>query len=69
MSRISSSGRTSKSATPLLPVTAGGKRLRQAQDKKISEDEFMAAAIGDLDWLKQSFRLDKGLPNVDKNVS
>lgn len=37
---------------------------------KTNDDEFMAAAIGDVDWLKQSVRSAKQHPvNLDKNVS
>ena len=38
-------------------------------EKKIGEDEFMAAAIGDVEWLKQSIRGNRGVINYDKNVS
>ncbi len=43
------------------------RRIRQVQEKKIGDDEFMAAAIGDLQWLKQS---QKGVReiNYDRNV-
>jgi len=41
----------------------------QNQEKKIGEDEFMAAAIGDVEWLKQSIRGNRGAVNYDKNVS
>ncbi|XP_033756690.1 ankyrin repeat domain-containing protein 53-like [Pecten maximus] len=36
-------------------------------DKKIADDEFMAAAIGDVEWLKQSLRDARGQINFDKN--
>ena len=44
-----------------------------ATEKKISEDEFMAAAIGDVDWLKHTLKPKKGMQpptqmNFDKNV-
>ncbi|KAK2167329.1 hypothetical protein LSH36_29g01014 [Paralvinella palmiformis] len=39
----------------------------QNQEKKIGEDEFMAAAIGDVEWLKQSIRGNRGAVNYDKN--
>ena len=45
------------------------KKTKPASDKKIAEDEFMAAAIGDVEWLKQSLRGSKGTINFDKNVS
>ena len=38
------------------------------QEKKIAEDEFMAAAIGDVEWLRQSLRGQKGAINYDRNV-
>ena len=42
---------------------------RKGLDKKIADDEFMAAAIGDSEWLKQSLRMKKGAITYDKNVS
>ena len=48
------------------------RRTRVGNDKKIQDDEFMAAAIGDVEWLRQSLRdqnLQKGEINYDKNVS
>ena len=45
------------------------RRTKLATEKKIADDEFMAAAIGDVEWLKQSLR-DAGPDiNFDKNVS
>ncbi|KAL5022802.1 hypothetical protein ScPMuIL_001957 [Solemya velum] len=43
------------------------RRTRIASDKRIAEDEFMAAAIGDVEWLKQSLREAGGQINFDKN--
>lgn len=46
------------------------RRTRIGNDKKIQDDEFMAAAIGDVEWLRQSLRdqnLQKGEINYDKN--
>ncbi|KAL4231303.1 Ankyrin repeat domain-containing protein 53 [Mactra antiquata] len=46
------------------------RRTRVGNDKKIQDDEFMAAAIGDVEWLRQSLRdqhLEKGQINYDKN--
>jgi hypothetical protein len=40
-----------------------------ANDKRIADDEFMAAAIGDVEWLRQSLKEQKGKINFDKNVS
>ena len=37
-------------------------------EKKIADDEFMAAAIGDVEWLRQSLRGNRGAINFDKNV-
>lgn len=57
----------SSSARPLRR-----RRTRLGNEKKIQDDEFMAAAIGDVEWLRQSLRdqnLDKGQINYDKNVS
>ena len=43
-----------------------------ATEKKIGEDEFMAAAIGDVDWLKHTLKPKKGtqsqMMNFDQNV-
>lgn len=44
------------------------RRTKLTSDKKIADDEFMAAAIGDVEWLKQSLK-DAGPDiNFDKNV-
>ena len=43
-------------------------RFANINEKKIADDEFMAAAIGDVEWLKQSLREAKGQINFDKNV-
>lgn len=43
-------------------------RFANVNEKKIADDEFMAAAIGDVEWLKQSLREAKGMINFDKNV-
>ena len=42
-------------------------RFANINEKKIADDEFMAAAIGDVEWLKQSLREAKGQINFDKN--
>ncbi|XP_005089620.1 ankyrin repeat and KH domain-containing protein mask isoform X2 [Aplysia californica] len=43
------------------------RRTKMVSEKKIADDEFMAAAIGDVEWLKQSLR-DAGPDiNFDKN--
>ena len=44
-------------------------KLTSLQNKKISDDEFMAAAIGDVEWLRQSIRSKGGALNYDQNVS
>ena len=59
-------------------LTGGGsarpfrrRRTRVGNDKKIQDDEFMAAAIGDVEWLRQSLRdqnIQKGEIRYDKNV-
>ena len=57
----------SSSARPLRR-----RRTRLGNETKIQDDEFMAAAIGDVEWLRQSLRdqnLEKGQINYDKNVS
>ncbi|XP_071090049.1 uncharacterized protein [Haliotis cracherodii] len=43
------------------------RRTRIASEKKIADDEYMAAAIGDVEWLKQSLREIGGHINYDKN--
>ena len=43
------------------------RRSRVSSEKKIADDELMAAAIGDVEWLKQSLRDSKQLI-YDKNV-
>ena len=45
------------------------RRTKLATEKKIADDEFMAAAIGDVEWLKQSLRDAGPDVNFDKNVS
>ncbi|KAK3094726.1 hypothetical protein FSP39_005473 [Pinctada imbricata] len=43
------------------------RRMRFPNDKRIADDEFMAAAIGDTEWLRHSLREAKGKINFDKN--
>ena len=44
------------------------RRTKLVSEKRIADDEFMAAAIGDVEWLKQSLK-DAGADiNFDKNV-
>lgn len=57
---MTSLGGTSRSKT--------GKKTSASLRERNSEDEFMAAAIGDEEWLKQSVRHSKHI-NFDKNVS
>ena len=64
--RSALSGGSAQSAK--LPP-AQRRRIRQVQEKKIGDDEFMAAAIGDLQWLKQSQKGLRGEINYDRNVS
>jgi hypothetical protein len=44
-------------------------RKMRMLDKKIATDEFMAAAIGEVEWLKQSLKDRKGDIAYDENVS
>ena len=57
--RVKSAGQNKKER-PFIKTTA---------EKKIADDEFMAAAIGDVEWLRQSIRGNRGVINYDKNVS
>ncbi|ESO93076.1 hypothetical protein LOTGIDRAFT_232824 [Lottia gigantea] len=43
------------------------RRTRMVNEKKIADDEFMAAAIGDVEWLKQSLKDSGSISNFDKN--
>ena len=45
-----------------------GTKTSASLRERNSEDEFMAAAIGDEEWLKQSVKHSKQI-NFDKNVS
>lgn len=45
------------------------RRRTKLTEKKIADDEFMAASIGDVEWLKQSLRDKKDVLSFDKNVS
>ncbi len=61
-----------KSVTP--PTSKPPSSIRQRTGTKldrkgIADDEFMAAAIGDTEWLRQSLRGNKGAINYDQNVS
>lgn len=61
-------GKADGSGSARLPYRR--RRTRVASDKRIAEDEFMAAAIGDVEWLRQTLRDQKpGEVNFDKNVS
>ena len=53
-----------------LPSSKPARRRKivTKSDKKIADDEFMAAAIGDVEWLRQSLRDARGKINYDKNV-
>ena len=42
--------------------------IKNMKERKLGEDEFMAAAIGDVEWLRQSLRGNRGVINYDKNV-
>lgn len=58
--------------TPPSPKASPPRRTLQKPaaipEKKIADDEFMAAAIGDVEWLKQSLRFNKNTINYDQNV-
>lgn len=43
------------------------RRTKLVSEKKIADDEFMAAAIGDVEWLKQSLKDSGPDSNYDKN--
>lgn len=59
-------GKADGSGSARLPYRR--RRTRVASDKRIAEDEFMAAAIGDVEWLRQTLRDQKpGEVNFDKN--
>ena len=59
----------SDNKSPNVPRRRRTKLLQNGTEKKIAEDEFMASAIGDVEWLRQSLRGSKGKINFDKNVS
>ena len=42
--------------------------IKTLKEKKLGEDEFMAAAIGDTEWLRQSLRGSRGALTYDSNV-
>ena len=45
------------------------KFIKTTPDKNIADDEFMAAAIGDVEWLRQSVRGCRSQVHFDANVS
>ncbi|XP_050397313.1 ankyrin-3 [Patella vulgata] len=55
-------GSSAKTGQPLRR-----RRTRMLNEKKIADDEFMAAAIGDVEWLKQSIKDNGRQVNFDKN--
>ena len=61
MTSITSKSPTNENGTPKRKKVVG-------QEKKIADDEFMAAAIGDVEWLRQSVRANRGAVTFDKNV-
>lgn len=63
----SQTGSISASGRGVLSVRR--RRTKVTNEKKIADDEFMAAAIGDVEWLKQSLRENGSQINYDKNVS
>ncbi|XP_041367962.1 ankyrin repeat domain-containing protein 53-like [Gigantopelta aegis] len=67
--KVSSSsglGPTSATGTTKNAPVQRQRRSRVSSEKKIADDELMAAAIGDVEWLKQSLRDGKHLI-FDKN--
>lgn len=44
------------------------RRTKLTSEKKIAKDEFMAAAVGDVEWLKQSLKAAGPGVAYDKNV-
>ena len=45
------------------------RKTTKLNEKKVAEqDEFMASAIGDVEWLRQTLRASRGAVNFDKNV-
>ena len=60
---------TAKSTPPsMMQRRTQDMKKTPGAEKKITEDEFMAAAIGDTEWLRQSVRGNRGQVNFDKNV-
>ncbi|CAL1529692.1 unnamed protein product [Lymnaea stagnalis] len=56
---------SSKPQTAAPPLRR--RRTKLTLEKKIADDEFMAAAIGDVEWLKQSLKDSGSEINFDKN--
>lgn len=71
--QLSSKTQTAGSQSQTSVSGRGGvlrrRRTKVTSEKKIADDEFMAAAIGDVEWLKQSLRENGAQINYDKNVS
>ena len=67
---LSNAGRPSNASNMSLTSLSQRRPTRiMLTEKKVSDDEFMAAAIGDVEWLKHTFKGKKGaLMNFDKNV-
>lgn len=71
LNNLNFNSNNSGSNTP-APMANNNRRRSKigfSNDKKQSDDEFMAAAIGDTEWLRQSLRNNGGAINYDKNVS
>ena len=68
-SHTASSGQGSTSASGREGGYVRRRRAKVTNEKKIADDEFMAAAIGDVEWLRQSLRESMQQINFDKNVS
>lgn len=53
---------------PTHGQTVRRRRTKLTSEKKLEEDELMAAAIGDAEWLKQSLKDSGSSIKYDKNV-
>ncbi|KAH9503227.1 Ankyrin repeat domain-containing protein 53 [Bulinus truncatus] len=65
MSAFNSKSLGKESATSAPPLRR--RRTKLMFEKKLADDEFMAAAIGDVEWLKQSLKEATSAVNFDKN--
>ncbi|KAK7009875.1 ankyrin repeat and KH domain-containing protein 1 [Biomphalaria glabrata] len=65
MSIINSSSTAKEPAATAPPLRR--RRTKLIFEKKLADDEYMAAAIGDVEWLKQSLKDSGSEVNFDKN--